>query len=136
MRRETWLAALVLSPVLPAQVPVKPHLDTEGKAILAIQSGIAVADFWSTRRGLRYGGREANPLLATSTGGLSLPKYAALNAAGIGGTYAYEKYMKHRLPPWGQWVMRGATWGGGVFFRGWIVGRNYTRGSRLINSQY
>mgnify|MGYP000954173228 CR=1 FL=1 len=135
MRTRASILALALAPVLPAQVDVKPHLDTEGKAILAIQSGIAVADYWSTKRGLRYGGRETNPLLATSDGRLSVPKYVAFNAATIGGTYAYERYLKHSLPPWARNTMRGVIYAGGIYWRGYVVGRNLIRANSLINSQ-
>lgn len=110
-------------------------LSTEGKVLLTIKSGLIATDYHSTQSGFaKCGSRcgsEANPMARNSTGGFSSGKFSVWNGIDMFGNYSYDRWLKPKLPPWGQWLMRIPIYGGGVVWRGYIVGRNYQRAARI-----
>lgn len=143
MQHTRYILALVtLSTGLCAQPlppPTAPPLPEARKtsyhqvyAQVATYGGLALADYWTTQRGLRSHatGREANPLLACNGGRtLCTGRYVALNAGVTAGLWLVGRHVTPRLPRTSRRVVNGLVWAmlGG---RAAVVVNNYKEGSR------
>lgn len=115
----------------PMPIPKRPGYH-QAYAQATTYGGLALADYWTTQRGLRNHpgtGREANPLLACDGGrSLCVGRYVAINAGVGAGLWLVGRHVTPRLPRTSRRVVNGLVWAmlGG---RAAIVVNNYKKGS-------
>jgi len=98
-------------------------------AQLTTYGALAGLDYDSTQRGLRKGGREANPFLSDANGNLYVGRYVVLNAAAGAGIALVGRFVAPKLPRGPRRVVNGLVWAmlGG---RAVVVVQNYQKGNK------